>query len=717
MYNKSDVKMGQLIDEWKNGTAKTVTFSVTEVCNLACKYCYMTGKNSENKMSFETAKKVVDYLLSNRSIFNEEAVIWEFVGGEPFVEVELVDQVSDYIKQQMFLLDHPWFTNYRFSITTNGLLYNTPKVQDYIRKNKNHISITITVDGNKQKHDLQRVKLDGSGSYDDVIKNVPLWLKQFPHSSTKSTFAHDDLQYLKDSIISLWENGIKTVAANIVFEDVWLEGDEVTFEKQLKDLADYVIDNKLWNEYSVRFLDPSRGLPLNEDELKKNFCGAGKMLAIDYKGDFFPCIRFLDFTLNNRTGYNIGNVEKGIDLDKIRPFRALTLESQSPEECLKCEVASGCAWCTGYNYDSACTETIYERSTAICNMHKANVRAIEYFWDRYSKASGLESPREVYRKQRTEAKGFEDYKYLQFITSDNITPHCCYNSNKKSDAAMSETTLEKGMKFAKENGYIPVFLGKSGQVPGEFIEIDDSKSPYVQEGTIVVLDNNAEISKASSGNFILLVSRDNVGQISQFVKKLYPAGGRVNIILEEIEHWVQKDVEIYSQQLDSLCDFVFNTYEEENPLEINVLTDIFSLKSIAGCGSGVNNFALAPNGKLYLCPAFYFDDPESSIGDLDRGINIKSKRLFELKNAPLCSSCDANHCKRCLFINKKMTKEINTPPRIQCLISHVERNASRKLQKLLATANHITPYSVLSEIAYADPYDKMLNRKGSAINE
>ena len=56
--------------------------------------------------------------------------------------------------------------------------------------------------------------------------------------------------------------------------------------------------------------------------------------------------------------------------------------TQSKQECIDCEVASGCAWCQGENYDVADSLTIYQRSTAICKMHKARVRANNYYWNK-----------------------------------------------------------------------------------------------------------------------------------------------------------------------------------------------------------------------------------------------------------------------------------------------------------------------------------------------
>jgi len=58
----------------------------------------------------------------------------------------------------------------------------------------------------------------------------------------------------------------------------------------------------------------------------------------------------------------IGNCFDGLDLNKVRPFMVLNRSMQSPPQCMECEVAGGCAWCQGNNYDAAQTETIYQRA-------------------------------------------------------------------------------------------------------------------------------------------------------------------------------------------------------------------------------------------------------------------------------------------------------------------------------------------------------------------
>lgn len=366
---------------WQEGMAKDITFIVTKDCQLACKYCYLVGKNSKERMSFDIAKQAIDYILSHREMFNEGSVVWDFIGGEPFIEIDLIDQICDYIKQETFRLDHPWFNSYRFSFSTNGINYHSDKVQEYIRKNLSHLSIGITIDGTRQKHDLNRVyKGSEKGSYDDVVRNIPLWLSQFPDGGTKVTISSADIPYIKESVLHLYSLGIHEVNINCVFEDVWKDGDDILFEEQLTDLADAIIDGEYYEQHSCSFFSDFIGKPMDLNSENQNWCGAGKMLSIDAEGNFYPCTRFAAYSLRSKRPIIIGNVREGINQNLLRPFLTLDRLSQSPQKCIDCEVASGCAWCQGENYDAAETDTIYQRSIAICKMHKARVRANNYYW-------------------------------------------------------------------------------------------------------------------------------------------------------------------------------------------------------------------------------------------------------------------------------------------------------------------------------------------------
>lgn len=367
---------------WKEGTAKNITFIVTKDCQLVCKYCYLVGKNIKERMSWEVAKQAIDYILDDTEQFNEASVVFDFIGGEPFLEIDLIDKICDYIKLQLFAKNHHWFDSYRFNFSTNGINYHDEKVQRFIKKNLHHLSIGITIDGTPEKHDLNRIYKSGKGSYADVVKNIPLWLEQFPGGATKVTISSPDIPYIKESVLHLFSLGITEVNINCVFEDVWGEGDDILFEEQLTLLADEMIDTRLYKTYGCSFFAEHIGKPLDRKLQNQNWCGAGMMLAVDAAGYFYPCTRFAQYSLRDKKARIIGHVNEGVNPNRLRPFLTLDRCTQSSDECIECEVASGCAWCQGENYDAACTSSIFQRSTAICRMHKARVRANNYYWNK-----------------------------------------------------------------------------------------------------------------------------------------------------------------------------------------------------------------------------------------------------------------------------------------------------------------------------------------------
>lgn len=105
-----------------------------EGLSISMQVLLFSWQNENERMSIETAKAAVDYILDTRDFFNEESVIWEFIGGEPFLEIDLIDNICDYIKTQMFVKNHHWFNSYRFNFATNGINYNSSKVQNFIKK-------------------------------------------------------------------------------------------------------------------------------------------------------------------------------------------------------------------------------------------------------------------------------------------------------------------------------------------------------------------------------------------------------------------------------------------------------------------------------------------------------------------------------------------------------------------------------------------------------
>ena len=181
---------------------------------------------------------------------------------------------------------------------------------------------------------------------------------------------------------------------------------------------------------------------------------------------------------------------------------------------------------------------------------------------------------------------------------------------------------------------------------------------------------------------------------------------RLNIVLTDVETCSDGDFSIYKSVLEKLSKKIEQMYIAGKSPQLNVLTDRVMLKEMNNCGAGDTTITLAPNGKFYVCPGFYYEEESDSIGDLENGLDIKNKQLYKLDHAPICSHCDAWQCKRCIWLNRKTTLEVNTPSHEQCVLAHLERNASREL--LLNIRKHGTflpELENINEINYLDPFD------------
>ena len=364
-----------------------ITFIVTQSCQLSCKYCYLVGKNHNNKMNIEVAKKMVDIVLSNSTFQNCQSAVFDFIGGEPLLEIDLINDVLKYLDQRLIQLQHHWTDKYSINITTNGLLYHKEEVQKLINKYNKRLTISISIDGTQQKHDLNRIYSNGKGSWKDIQDNVKLWISQYPSANTRMTISHSDLQYVFESLVYLVNLGITNIDVNPVLEDVWQEGDNVTFQKQLILFADYIIDNNLQNKLIISCFNRTLGYSYNCVE-HKTPCGE-HILTVDSDGNLYTCLRFAQFSLRNKPARKIGNVWTGIDKNKMRPFLSLSLRLSNPGECEKCEIATGCKYCPAENYDCSNIDSIFTRSTANCLMHQSIVEAKNYYYNKLKNNSIL----------------------------------------------------------------------------------------------------------------------------------------------------------------------------------------------------------------------------------------------------------------------------------------------------------------------------------------
>lgn len=408
--------------EGNNKFTRNITFQITDDCNLCCSYCYQHNKG-HHKMPFEVAKKLIDKILTNDKSINsyvksENAIgiALEFIGGEPFLEVDLIDKIIDYFIEKCIILHHPWIDRFRVSICSNGVLYFTPKVQEFIKKHQTHLSFTISIDGNKTLHDACRVFPDGTGSYDLAIKAAKHYRKYYDAIlSSKMTLSPDNINFVFPALVNLWENDYNFIYCNCIYEKGWTIEHAKTLYYELKKVADYLLNNHLERIKGTSILNLDLSQQKNISD--KNYCGGdGNMLAVDYKGDLYPCLRYMESSIGqSQSPYIIGNVNDGIGYNQqTKDMIAgldVTYKSQSPQKCIDCPVSSECGWCSALNYQEF--GTINKRTTYTCLMHKARVLANYY----YQNKMGGNYPFLINKQDAIDIIGEDETNYLMELAN------------------------------------------------------------------------------------------------------------------------------------------------------------------------------------------------------------------------------------------------------------------------------------------------------------
>ena len=154
-----------------------LTLQLTQSCNFRCSYCVYSDLHNEanrehsaKRMSFETAKKAVDFLLEHSR--DSERVSIGFYGGEPLLEFKLIKKIIEYSDKAFDGKE------YSYTITTNGSLL-TEQIVAYLAEHR--VNTMISLDGPKEIHNIsRRFTANGKGSFDTVIENIKMIAEKFP---------------------------------------------------------------------------------------------------------------------------------------------------------------------------------------------------------------------------------------------------------------------------------------------------------------------------------------------------------------------------------------------------------------------------------------------------------------------------------------------------------------------------------------------------------
>ena len=334
-------RMGQLFSEdsyaeiaknWnKKSVVKALCLHVAHDCNLRCKYCFGDTGGFQGErclMSAEVGKKAIDFVIKNSA--ERKNIEIDYFGGEPLMNFDVVKEITDYAKKE----GEKHGKNFRFTITTNGILLND-EIKEYI--NENMSNVVLSIDGRKETNDRVRYRVDGSGSYDTIVPKFKDLAESRDQDRyyVRGTFTAYNTEFAQD-VIHLADLGFKQTSVEPVVapetEDYALTAEHIptVFAEYEKLAEEYVKRYKEgnWFNFFLCMIVLDQG-PCVVKRLSG--CGAGhEYLAIAPNGDIYPCHQFV-----GNQDFIMGNVDEGSVKEEIKNYFEKS-NIYTKEKCKNC---------------------------------------------------------------------------------------------------------------------------------------------------------------------------------------------------------------------------------------------------------------------------------------------------------------------------------------------------------------------------------------------
>lgn len=360
---------------------KQIVFEVSQLCNLQCSYCVYSGsyfyqrKNSSKSLSFDTARKTIDYLsqiIDNRP---QKELTIGFYGGEPLINFDTIEHIVDYSKK----LFPGW--ELRFTITTNGTLLEDRTIHFLV---KNNFSLMVSLDGSEKNHDSKRVFHDGRGSFRHIIANIEK-IKNFDNEyynervSFIITYSNDlpieDVFHFFSNDDRVRGNTVQFSPVNHLDTDYYekygydKEKAAVQFSAVVNRITDKAIKKiplaPIEQDLFKQFADLEKKLKRRRLSFLSGACLFDNRLYIDTDGVFHICEK-----MNDR--FPFGDCEKGFDFFKMNQITHAFMDLIKGK-CLDCEARFLCSRC----YIHFAKNGTFQMDPDFCILNKKKIKKLE----------------------------------------------------------------------------------------------------------------------------------------------------------------------------------------------------------------------------------------------------------------------------------------------------------------------------------------------------
>lgn len=197
----------KLAKEIRKNTIGFLRVSLTEYCNLSCKYCFVNDIfKTKNEMSKKNLLKLLNWFLDINGNINP---LVQYFGGEPLLRFDDIVECHNILQRRM---NKKIIKSFREEIVTNGTLMTEDMAEYFV---KNNIEITFSIDGWKSINDKNRIDSQGNGSYDRIVKGMELYKKCGGKLSAIITPTEDNMPIFEDIVKFLHENlNCETISIN-----------------------------------------------------------------------------------------------------------------------------------------------------------------------------------------------------------------------------------------------------------------------------------------------------------------------------------------------------------------------------------------------------------------------------------------------------------------------------------------------------------------------
>ncbi len=330
----------------------TVDICVTHQCNLDCIYCYQ-NHSGNSRMTFEICKNCVDFAFNNLPK-EFDSIEFDFIGGEPLLEFELLKDITNYIKNKKVNIPYILFA------TTNGTLLDNKK-KDWFLKNKDIFYLGLSLDGTKETHDYNR-----SNSFDKI--DINFFLKTWPDQSVKMTLSEHSLLNLYENIKYIYSLGFNDIAGvNLAEGDFdWNKPELINnLAIELKKLECFYLENE---QYKNNIFDKELFHCESSSKNITKWCGIGEgMIFFDYDGKTYPCPYCTPMTFSKK------------DINKLKKVDYKNSLLFLDQECFNnCYVYPICSTCAGNNYRE--NKSFNMRSRSKCKIQKLIILFSADYW-------------------------------------------------------------------------------------------------------------------------------------------------------------------------------------------------------------------------------------------------------------------------------------------------------------------------------------------------